>query len=72
MSASIILRNSADEVLPPGFTAISRSFADTPAYCSSYCCGNRRRVEKGANRLTLQERRAVIGDCASGGASGVT
>ena len=37
-------------------------FADTPAHCSGYCCGNRRRVEKGKDRLTPQERRSAACD----------
>jgi hypothetical protein len=31
---------------------------EQPQVCSKPCCGNRRRWEKGANRLSRQERRA--------------
>lgn len=32
-------------------------FADTPANCSCWSCGNVRRNEKGKRRLTMQERK---------------
>lgn len=33
-------------------------FKEQPKLCSLRCCGNPRRWSKGANRLTLQERKA--------------
>lgn len=32
-------------------------FKEQPKFCSLSCCGNPRRFEKGAYRLTIQERR---------------
>jgi hypothetical protein len=35
-------------------------FKEQPAVCSGPCCGNPRRWNKGADRATIQERRAPI------------
>ncbi len=38
-------------------------FADTPKACSGFCCGNPRRMGgQQGSRLTMQERRALLGD----------
>jgi hypothetical protein len=40
---------------------VKARFADTPAHCSCYGCGNVRRVAKGKRRLTRQELQKEIG-----------
>jgi hypothetical protein len=35
-------------------------FREQPQLCSARCCGNPRKWEKGAGRLTMQERRAAL------------
>jgi len=50
-----------DDLTCPCWTdpkAIAR-FKEQPKVCSCYMCGNPRRYEKGLNRLTVQERKAL-------------